>query len=723
MTGAYRNNGYVEKINGLLVPASCLEPLVLDLFAGCGGLALGFEAQGFETIGFEMEEDYCATYGNNLKGVCVQAVLTPGTDYPYAQVIMGGPPCQPFSVIGKQKGLIDSRDGFPAFLAAIKKIQPDIWLFENVRGLYYRNKWYLDAMLQQLRSAGYIVEIKLLNASNFGVPQNRERVIVVGHRGKFTFPPTVIEKVTVGEALGEMVVQIPEGAKFLTPEMDIYIAKYEKASYCIVPRDLHLDRPARTLTCRNLAAPTGDMMRIRLPDGRRRRLTIREAARLQSFPDWFVFEGDEGSQFYQIGNAVPPLMAYYLASSVREYLNSEFRLSQTEIEAYNEAFAPLTQPVEQLELFCLEKESKTSRAYKHIVYPEPLREEHSMSESKVEFIDLDKAPASFKNKSPELQQLINQALYMLYKFGIPFADLTPRRLERIALAFLAVTHVTDREGWKDAKDLNDGISMTTRDIIAYINEHYGENISPGSYDDIRRKDLVLCVLANIIVPTQPVSKTNSPTRGYALNPDYRALVRTFGADSWSQTVAGQSIVRETLAEKLAGKRHIKTTPVTLPSGRVLEFGPGEHNALQKAIIEEFLPRYGYGSVVLYVGDTADKLAFYEEERLSSLNFPRLEHKELPDIIAYSEQKNWLYLIEAVHSFGAIDNIRLTKLRSLITECACGVIFVTAFLTRKVFRQWVEKIAWETEVWIAETPDHIVHFDGEKFLGPYTQGQN
>jgi DNA (cytosine-5)-methyltransferase 1 len=112
--------------------------------------------------------------------------------------------------------------------------------------------------------------------------------------------------------------------------MDEYIKKYEKASKCVRPRDLHLDAPSRTVTCRNLSAPTGDMLRIRLPDGRRRRLTVREGARLQSFPDWFEFKGNEESQCNQIGNAVPPILAKTLACSVKAYLQKTTAQKSTE---------------------------------------------------------------------------------------------------------------------------------------------------------------------------------------------------------------------------------------------------------------------------------------------------------------------------------------------------------------------------------------------------------
>jgi len=313
---------YVDAINKKLVPTRNGGPKTVDLFAGCGGLALGVEAAGFETIGYEINADCTETYNRNLAGTCHNVALTKETPLESCDVIIGGPPCQPFSVRGHQNGLADSRDGFPTFISAVERLRPALFLFENVRGLLYRNGWYLDEVIEQLKALDYVVEKQLVNARHFGVPQNRERLIVVGHTGDFFWPKPVKYMVTAGEALGELAFQTPPGSKFLTRSMDEYVARYEKASFCTVPRDLHLDRPARTLTCRNLAGATSDMQRIRLPDGRRRRLTVREAARLQSFPDSFEFAGGETSQYNQIGNAVPPLLALHLAERVMAYLES-----------------------------------------------------------------------------------------------------------------------------------------------------------------------------------------------------------------------------------------------------------------------------------------------------------------------------------------------------------------------------------------------------------------
>lgn len=309
---------YIERINEVLVPNITEDALVLDLFAGCGGLSLGFEAAGFKTIGYEMNPDAAATYRKNLIGDCLVEKLTLETEYPDAQIIIGGPPCQPFSVGGNQNGVNDSRNGFPLFIDAIRKVKPAMFMFENVRGLLYSNKWYLEVIIEELQNLGYTVEYKLLNAVNYGVPQNRERLFLVGHNSELHFPEMETKKYTVRDAIPDFVETTPTESKFLTPAQDTYIANYERASKCVNPRDLHLDKPSRTLTCRNLSGATGDMHRVKLPDGRRRRVLIREAARLQSFPDSFEFVGAETSQFNQIGNAVPPLLAYHMALEIKK---------------------------------------------------------------------------------------------------------------------------------------------------------------------------------------------------------------------------------------------------------------------------------------------------------------------------------------------------------------------------------------------------------------------
>ena len=327
---------YANRISRILRPAEVRDPLVVDLFAGCGGLALGFEARGFETHGFEMNEAACATYRRNLNGGCTTTRLTVESELPQATVLIGGPPCQPFSVGGKQLGLKDARDGFPIFIAAVRRLNPDIFMFENVRGMYYRNRRYLDEVTYELGGLGYVVEVQLLNAVDLGVPQNRERLVAVGHRGGFKWPESEPRRITAGEALGDLAFQVPHGSRFLTASMDAYVGRYEAASKCINPRDLHLDQPARTVTCRNLAGATGDMQRVKLSDGRRRRLLVREGARLQSFPDWYEFSGTETEQFNQVGNAVAPMFAWHLAGAVRQYLDGRGRLTAAEIRRANE---------------------------------------------------------------------------------------------------------------------------------------------------------------------------------------------------------------------------------------------------------------------------------------------------------------------------------------------------------------------------------------------------
>lgn len=318
-------------------------------------------------------------------------------------------------------------------------------------------------------------------------------------------------------------------------------------------------------------------------------------------------------------------------------------------------------------------------------------------------------------KSKPVKHLINEALRILDAVGIPVESKTKRALERMAVCFLAVAEVT--KDWKKAKD---DTNLKSRDIIKFVNDNFEENISSGSYDDIRRKDLDLLVLADIVVNTGTLkgAATTDPTRGYSLNPDFKKLIVNYKTKEWHKALASFKEGRPNLAEILSRKRNIEKIPVTLPNGKPLKFSLGKHNILQKAIIEEFLPRYGNDCSVLYVGDTSNKSLHIERDELKKLNFFELSHDELPDIIAFSKNNNWLYLIEAVYSSGPMSETRVLKLKKKLKDCKAELIFVTAFLTRNDFRQWQMDIAWETEVWTADHPDHLVHFNGDKFLGPH-----
>lgn len=312
---------YNQRLCRDLKPRPAAIAKVVDLFAGCGGLSLGFEAAGFDVEGYENDDDACRTYKKNLLGRCHFKTLQTSTDLPSCLILVSGPPCQPFSTNGHQLGRDDERNGMEVVVSAISRLQPAFWLIENVRGLLHRSQSYFDDVLFRLSQIGYCVEYRIVNAVHYGVPQTRERIIVVGHNGTFAWPKRSFRPVTAGDALGQMARRARKTSQFLTRSMSAYIARYEHASCCTTPRDLRLDAPVRTLTCRNLGGATGDMQRVQLPNGRRRRLSTREAARLQSFPDWFKFEGTDVSVFRQIGNAVPPLVAYKIALACRRWLD------------------------------------------------------------------------------------------------------------------------------------------------------------------------------------------------------------------------------------------------------------------------------------------------------------------------------------------------------------------------------------------------------------------
>jgi len=312
--------------------------------------------------------------------------------------------------------------------------------------------------------------------------------------------------------------------------------------------------------------------------------------------------------------------------------------------------------------------------------------------------------------------LLEDTLAILDAVGIPFEGLTARRKVKMSKAFLSVAGMKPGMEWTQARADN---RLRSRDIIRWMNEHLDENVSSGSYDDIRRKDLLLPVEAGIVLKSagNEGAATNDGTRTYALSQEMTDLLHAYSTPEWSLKLADFLSGRVTLAEQLKRTRLQKRLPVTI-GGQQLYFGPGEHNELQKAIIEDFLPRFGHSAEVLYVGDTEDKLLFVQEDQLRQLGFFELSHDKLPDILAYSQQKNWLFLIEAVHSANPITELRKRTLEKLTKICTADIVYVSAFLDRAAFRKFARDIAWETEVWIAESPDHLIHFNGDKFLGPH-----
>lgn len=139
--------------------------------------------------------------------------------------------------------------------------------------------------------------------------------------------------------------------------------------------------------------------------------------------------------------------------------------------------------------------------------------------------------------------------------------------------------------------------------------------------------------------------------------------------------------------------------------------------MQKAIIEEFAPRFAPNSECLYVGDTIQKDMVKDVDKLSQLGFEITLHDKMPDVVLYREDKNWIYFVESVTSVGPMDPKRILEIKSMTSRVTAGKIYVTAFLDFQTFKKFSEQLAWETEVWIADMPDHMIHLNGDKFLGP------
>ena len=211
--------------------------------------------------------------------------------------------------------------------------------------------------------------------------------------------------------------------------------------------------------------------------------------------------------------------------------------------------------------------------------------------------------------------------------------------------------------------------------------------------------------------------TNSPKAVYQIEPTALGLLRKFGTAAWETSLRKYLTSSKTLQEKYAAERHLNRIPLALPGGPIT-LSAGGQNELVRRIIEDFCPQFTPGATPLYVGDTARKFAYIDEPALEKHGYTVDLHGKMPDVVVSHTGKGWLVLIEAVTSHGPINPKRQEELRHLFPSAVASIVFVTAFLTRRDMVKYTADIAWETEVWVAESPTHLIHFNGERFLGPY-----
>lgn len=291
-----------------------------------------------------------------------------------------------------------------------------------------------------------------------------------------------------------------------------------------------------------------------------------------------------------------------------------------------------------------------------------------------------------------------------------------QRNDTAAYTLLALLGLLPDDSWENAQAPLLGITP----IIAFIAKAYGYRYAPNTRETIRDDAVKFFVEEGLLQrnPDDPTRPTNSGKTVYQIEPTALSLFRQVGTRKWAQALDQYLVSRKALKLELARRRILTRVPVTLPDGSQITLSPGGQNPLIKAIIELFCPAFAPGGVVLYIGDTENKFTNMQKSSLAELGIALNSASKIPDVIVHYRAKNWLLLIEAVTSAGPVDGKRRKELKDLFSGCKAGLVFVTAFANRRTLQTFIAQIAWESEVWIAEDPDHMIHFNGERFLGPY-----
>ncbi len=308
---------------------------------------------------------------------------------------------------------------------------------------------------------------------------------------------------------------------------------------------------------------------------------------------------------------------------------------------------------------------------------------------------------------------IEEAIEVIAHLGLPKAQ----QNERSALCLLALLNLSPGTDWSKAEAPLLGITP----IMDWARDHYEKNYAPNTRETFRRQSMHQFCDAGLALynPDDPDRPVNSPKSVYQIEPEALQLLRTFGSKDWSRNLKKYLGVRKTLVAKYAKERQLNRIPVTISPGQEITLSPGEHSELIKQIIEEFAPRFAPGSQLVYVGDTGEKWGFFDSDLLQTLGVEVDTHGKMPDVVLHFMKEDWLILIESVTSHGPVDGKRHSELVRLFSGSRPGLVFVTAFPSRPIMGRYLPEIAWETEVWVADSPSHLIHFNGVRFLGPYS----
>lgn len=300
----------------------------------------------------------------------------------------------------------------------------------------------------------------------------------------------------------------------------------------------------------------------------------------------------------------------------------------------------------------------------------------------------------------------DEAKEILNALGVP----AKQQNAMCCYVLLAMAGLIEENSWQDAT--NEWIRI--HDVIAFSNINYDTTYAENSRETFRKQ--AIHHFRNAAFIEDNGEATNSPNYRYRLTGEMLDLIHSFGTDNWETKLTSFQKEHETLVQLYASKREQCKMPVRI-NNEDFTFSPGAHNQLQKAIIEEFAPRFAPNSECLYVGDTIEKDLIKNEEKLRDIGFAITLHDKMPDVILYSEEKDWLYFIESVTSVGPMEPKRIKEIEDMTINVTAGKIYVTAFLDFQTFKKFSSSLAWETEVWIAAMPDHMIHLNGDKFLGP------